>query len=74
MKKKDKMVVIGYGRMGKVALKVFSKGFDIAVISSQRLLNQPPKSAANDPNSLLSAADYIFLAIPVYILPKWLNV
>ncbi len=58
------MCIIGFGRMGKAALRVFSPGFETKVVSR--------KNAQKDIEKPLAEADYIFLTVPIEGLDHWI--
>ena len=57
------MCIIGFGRMGKAALRVFSPRFNVAIISR--------RNAQPEIEKALAKADYVFLAVPIEGLDHW---
>lgn len=69
-----KMCVIGFGRMGKRAAKLFSEGFEVEVISSRNVESELVGMGAKQSDDVtvsLSSADFIFLTIPVDAIKTW---
>jgi len=73
---KKRMCIIGFGRMGKRCLRLFRDGFDIEVISRRDIENELREMGASqsrDAKESLSAADAVFLAVPVEAINLWVE-
>lgn len=71
---KAKMCIMGFGRMGKRAAKLFSGGFNVEVISQRDIRTEARERGAEqskDVTKSLSETNYIFLAVPIEALDIW---
>lgn len=76
MRNKEKMCIIGFGRMGRRIAEIFSPGFEIMVISNRDIEDEVTASGATlkkDSNNAISEADFIFLAVPVDVIQLWVS-
>lgn len=70
----ENICVIGWGRMGRNAARLFWPGFQVTVISRRDVRKEVEAAGAilaDRKDQALKAADYVFLAVPVDIIPKW---
>ena len=68
---KSKMMVIGYGKIGRRYAEVFSEAFDVHVYSSREVGNDVKElvcAPVVDFDCCAASSNYIFLAVPVYAL------
>ncbi len=74
VKEKKSLCVIGWGRMGRNAARLFWPGFQVTVISRRDVRQEVEATdavLAERRDRALKEANYVFLAIPVDIIPKW---
>jgi prephenate dehydrogenase len=73
MVRENKMCIIGYGRMGKRAIRLFSGDFEIEVISRQDIEKELEEGAvlSLDNGATLRKANFVFLAVTVNMINKW---
>ena len=72
----EKMCIIGFGRMGKRAAQLFSRGFDVAVLSARNVEEEARTAgaaSADDPGRAISETDFLFLAVPVEVIRLWVD-
>ena len=72
----EKMCIIGFGRMRKRAAQLFSRGFDVAVLSARNVEEEARTAgatSADDPGRAISEADFLFLAVPVEVIRLWVD-
>ena len=72
---RSRMSIVGFGRMGKQAAKLFAEGFDVEVISSRDVRAECAARGAtqsDSPDESLAQADFIFLAVPIDVLDLWI--
>lgn len=68
---KSKMMVVGYGKIGRRYAQVFSEAFDVHVYSSREVGDDVKELGCKpvvDFDCCAASSDYIFLAVPVYAL------
>lgn len=68
---KPRLMIIGFGRMGRRFAEVFSEGLDVAVSSTREVSDKVRRIGAvyvDDFDRSVSAADYIFIAVPLRAL------
>ncbi len=73
---KSKLMVVGYGRMGRKFAKVFTRGFDVHVYSLRDVGDDIAKSGCTpvtDFDSCAASSDYVFLAVPVFALEGYVQ-
>jgi prephenate dehydrogenase len=71
----NRMAIIGFGRMGKQAARLFAEGFHVQVISSRDVRAECAARRArqsDSPDESLAQADFIFLAVPIDVLDLWI--
>jgi prephenate dehydrogenase len=69
---KSIMTIIGFGPMGKRFTRLFSQDLDVRVSSSRNVKQEVTAiggTIATDLYSAISLSDYIFLAVPLQVLP-----
>ena len=74
MGSKENMCVIGWGRMGRNIARLFWPGFQVTVISARDVRQEVEAAGAifaDNEDRAIKAADFVFLAVPVDIIPKW---
>jgi len=75
MSEKPRLSIIGFGRMGKRAARLFSDGFFIDVISQRDIrpdANQAGATQSENTEKSIKHADFIFLAVPYAALDVWI--
>lgn len=73
---KSKLMVVGYGRMGRKFAKVFTEAFDVHVFSRRDVGDDIVESGCtqvSDFNSCAASSDYVFLAVPVFELEGYVQ-
>ena len=70
----ESICVIGWGRMGRNAARLFWPGFQVTVISARDVRKEVEAVdaiLAENPEEALKGADFVFLAVSVDIITKW---
>lgn len=73
---KKKMIIIGLGRMGIRAANLFNEGFEVEIISNRDIQSDIKGIQAQQSKDIIqsiSCADYIFLAVPVWVVKEWVS-
>lgn len=71
MTNRKKMTIIGFGKMGTRAAKLFCEGFDVDIVSKRDIqsgIKEIQAQQSKDITQSLSSADYIFLAVPIWAI------
>lgn len=73
---KSRLMVVGYGRMGRKFAKVFTDAFDVHVYSRRDVGDDIAESGCTpvaDFKSCAASSDYVFLAVPVFELEGYVQ-
>lgn len=73
---KSKLMIVGYGRMGRKFAKVFTDAFDVHVYSRRDVGDDIAGSGCTpvaDFRSCAASSDYVFLAVPVFELEGYVQ-
>lgn len=74
MSSNEKICVIGWGVMGRYAVRIFSPGYRMTVISARNVRQEVEAEdaiLAVNQDRALKEADFVFLAVPVDIITQW---
>ncbi|MEE9442644.1 MAG: prephenate dehydrogenase/arogenate dehydrogenase family protein [candidate division Zixibacteria bacterium] len=68
---KSKLIIIGFGKMGKHYAKLFSNAFEVGVISTCNIREEVEQTGArliDNFETAISSADYLLLSVPINAL------
>ena len=73
---KSRLMIVGYGRIGRKFAKVFTDAFDVHVYSRRDVGDDIAESGCTpvtDFDSCAASSDYVFLAVPVFELEGYVQ-